>query len=240
MADGMTSNRFAAATDGTTLPQDKPTLRADQVGSLLRPQDLKDARAQHEAARLSAAQLREVEDRCILKAARLQENAGLHAISDGDFRRSAFHVDFLTSLEGWCGDDGSFPMRFRAWRRITHRSCSRSPARSGTRATSLSMPFSFSNPRPAASPRSRCPRRVSYTRAADATLSTEPRIPISRNSMTTSRRHFAPRSWRWDMPDAVTCSSTKCITRSFAIPSWLPCSPRAATVRRHSPSITPG
>jgi 5-methyltetrahydropteroyltriglutamate--homocysteine methyltransferase len=82
-----------------TLPI-KPKLRADQVGSLLRPQKLKDGREAHEAGHLSAAELRMIEDTCISEAVQLQEAAGLHAVSDGDFRRSAFHVDFLTKIEG--------------------------------------------------------------------------------------------------------------------------------------------
>jgi 5-methyltetrahydropteroyltriglutamate--homocysteine methyltransferase len=78
----------------------KSAFRADQVGSLLRSQALKTARTEHEAGRISAAQLQSVEDDCIRSVVRLQENAGLYAISDGDFRRSAFHIDFLTQLEG--------------------------------------------------------------------------------------------------------------------------------------------
>jgi 5-methyltetrahydropteroyltriglutamate--homocysteine methyltransferase len=78
----------------------RPTFRADQVGSLLRPPELKDARERHAAGQISAAELRTIEDACIRTAVRLQERAGLHAISDGDFRRSAFHVDFLTQLDG--------------------------------------------------------------------------------------------------------------------------------------------
>jgi 5-methyltetrahydropteroyltriglutamate--homocysteine methyltransferase len=78
----------------------KPTLRADQVGSLLRPPELKGARERREAGSISASELRDIEDACIRKAVRMQENAGIHAISDGDFRRSAFHVDFLTKIDG--------------------------------------------------------------------------------------------------------------------------------------------
>jgi 5-methyltetrahydropteroyltriglutamate--homocysteine methyltransferase len=78
----------------------KPTLRADQVGSLLRPPELKRARERREAGSISASELRDIEDACIRKAVRMQENAGIHAISDGDFRRSAFHVDFLTKIDG--------------------------------------------------------------------------------------------------------------------------------------------
>jgi 5-methyltetrahydropteroyltriglutamate--homocysteine methyltransferase len=78
----------------------KPTFRADHVGSLLRPQKLKDARAQREQGALSDAQLRAIEDECIDNALRRQEQAGYHTVTDGDFRRSAFHVDFLTKIDG--------------------------------------------------------------------------------------------------------------------------------------------
>ena len=100
MAAGTTSNHFAAARDGATLPQDKPTLRADQVGSLLRPHELKDARTQHEAARPSAAQLREVEDRCVRAAIARQEETGLRAATDGEYRRAYWHYDFVAGLDG--------------------------------------------------------------------------------------------------------------------------------------------
>jgi 5-methyltetrahydropteroyltriglutamate--homocysteine methyltransferase len=80
--------------------QSKPTLRSDQVGSLLRPERLKAARAAHEAGQLSQTTLRSVEDDCIRQAVEAQQRAGLHVITDGDFRRSAFHVDFLTKIEG--------------------------------------------------------------------------------------------------------------------------------------------
>ncbi|HEX4112526.1 MAG TPA: 5-methyltetrahydropteroyltriglutamate--homocysteine S-methyltransferase [Stellaceae bacterium] len=78
----------------------KPVLRADHVGSLLRPQRLKDARTQNQQGQLSAAKLRAVEDECIREVLRRQEAAGFHVVSDGDFRRSAFHVDFLTEIQG--------------------------------------------------------------------------------------------------------------------------------------------
>ncbi|HVG51827.1 MAG TPA: 5-methyltetrahydropteroyltriglutamate--homocysteine S-methyltransferase [Xanthobacteraceae bacterium] len=96
----MASSNLAEANQRTAASQGKPSFRSDQVGSLLRPQQLKDAREQHEAGKITAEQLRTVEDDCIRAAVRLQETAGLYALTDGDFRRSAFHVDFLTRLEG--------------------------------------------------------------------------------------------------------------------------------------------
>jgi 5-methyltetrahydropteroyltriglutamate--homocysteine methyltransferase len=77
-----------------------PPFRADHVGSLLRPRYLLDARDQYAKREISAEQLRSVEDRAITEAVRLQEEAGLQSITDGEFRRTYFHVDFLEQLGG--------------------------------------------------------------------------------------------------------------------------------------------
>jgi 5-methyltetrahydropteroyltriglutamate--homocysteine methyltransferase len=77
-----------------------PPFRADQVGSLLRVPEL---RAAHENAlqgRFGAAALRELQDRCIREVIRYQESVGLHAITDGEYRRSSFHADFIEKLDG--------------------------------------------------------------------------------------------------------------------------------------------
>ena len=74
--------------------------RADHVGSLLRPPDLAAARAQHAAGSLSAAALRQIEDRCIQEAIRLQEELGFKAVTDGEYRRAFWHYDFLAGLDG--------------------------------------------------------------------------------------------------------------------------------------------
>lgn len=78
----------------------KPPFRADQVGSLLRPQPLKDARAKRERGEISAPQLAEIEDREIRHVIARQEDIGLSAATDGEFRRSWWHFDFLKGLEG--------------------------------------------------------------------------------------------------------------------------------------------
>ncbi len=78
----------------------RPPFRADQVGSLLRTPAL---RAAHEKAlegRYDAAALRELEDRCIRDIIKFQESVGLHAITDGEFRRTSFHADFIEKLDG--------------------------------------------------------------------------------------------------------------------------------------------
>ena len=83
-----------------TYARSVPPFRADHVGSLLRPQYLLEARAAHAQGTLSAAGLREVEDRSIVEAIRLQEDAGLQSITDGEHRRTYFHIDFLEQLSG--------------------------------------------------------------------------------------------------------------------------------------------
>src|SRR5688572_1641871 len=78
----------------------KPPFRADQVGSLLRPAELSEARKQHKQGKLDAAKLKEIEDRSIKEAVRKQEAIGLKSITDGEFRRDWWHLDFLTQLDG--------------------------------------------------------------------------------------------------------------------------------------------
>jgi methionine synthase II (cobalamin-independent) len=73
---------------------------ADMVGSLLRPSRLTDARAERRAATLSADELRSVEDAAIEEAVRHQEDVGLPAVTDGEFRRDWWHLDFLEGLGG--------------------------------------------------------------------------------------------------------------------------------------------
>ena len=77
-----------------------PPYRADHVGSFLRPAELLDARARFQAGALSAVELRAREDEAIRDAVRLQEDLGLEGITDGEFRRTYFHIDFLEQLEG--------------------------------------------------------------------------------------------------------------------------------------------
>jgi 5-methyltetrahydropteroyltriglutamate--homocysteine methyltransferase len=78
----------------------KPPFRADHVGSFLRPKYLLDAREQHSRGEITAEQLRAVEDRAIAEIVQLQEGVGLQSITDGEFRRTYFHIDFLQQLGG--------------------------------------------------------------------------------------------------------------------------------------------
>jgi 5-methyltetrahydropteroyltriglutamate--homocysteine methyltransferase len=78
----------------------EPPFRADHVGSLLRPAALKNAREQRAKGEIDAAALKQVEDREIERAIKKQEEVGLQSITDGEFRRSWWHLDFLWGLDG--------------------------------------------------------------------------------------------------------------------------------------------
>jgi 5-methyltetrahydropteroyltriglutamate--homocysteine methyltransferase len=78
----------------------KPPFRADHVGSLLRPAALKQAREQFANRKIDAAALKAVEDREIERVIKKQEEVGLQAVTDGEFRRSWWHLDFLWGLDG--------------------------------------------------------------------------------------------------------------------------------------------
>jgi 5-methyltetrahydropteroyltriglutamate--homocysteine methyltransferase len=77
-----------------------PPFRADHVGSFLRPKYLIDAREQKARGEITAEQLREVEDKAIAEVVKAQQDVGLHSITDGEFRRTYFHIDFLEQLGG--------------------------------------------------------------------------------------------------------------------------------------------
>lgn len=74
--------------------------RADEVGSLLRPPAIKKARENHAEGKLDAEGLKAVEDDCIRDVVKKQEAIGLKAVTDGEFRRSWWHFDFLAGLDG--------------------------------------------------------------------------------------------------------------------------------------------
>ncbi len=78
----------------------RPPFRADQVGSLLRPAHLAEARARFKLGAVDAVALRKLEDEAIREVVALQVKAGLVAITDGEFRRDWWHLDFLAQLDG--------------------------------------------------------------------------------------------------------------------------------------------
>ena len=77
-----------------------PPFRADHVGSFLRPRTLLEARERHRTGAIDATELRRVEDAAIRDIVKFQEDLGLRGITDGEFRRTYFHIDFLTQLDG--------------------------------------------------------------------------------------------------------------------------------------------
>jgi 5-methyltetrahydropteroyltriglutamate--homocysteine methyltransferase len=91
-----------------------PPFRADHVGSLLRPQKLRDARAAHKAGSLDDAGLRRVEDEAITDLIALQKSVGLKSATDGELRRNSWHMDFILQLEGISQEVGgdSIPVKF--------------------------------------------------------------------------------------------------------------------------------
>jgi 5-methyltetrahydropteroyltriglutamate--homocysteine methyltransferase len=92
----MTTSTVAAPVGARAVPP----FRADHVGSFLRPKFLLDARDQFKAGTIDAAKLRSVEDEAIRGVVKFQEDLGLRGITDGEFRRTYFHIDFLTQLDG--------------------------------------------------------------------------------------------------------------------------------------------
>jgi len=82
------------------MPRTKPPFRADQVGSLLRTAPVKAAREKLKRGEIDAQALRAIEDREIEKLIARQQEVGLKAVTDGEFRRSWWHLDFLWGLDG--------------------------------------------------------------------------------------------------------------------------------------------
>jgi len=83
-----------------------PPFRADQVGSLLRPQELHDARDKARRGEMSAEALRALQDKHIRAVVAKQESVGMHAVTDGEFRRDWWHIDFLAGFDGVTLDKG--------------------------------------------------------------------------------------------------------------------------------------
>ena len=87
--------------------------RADHVGSLLRPKALLDARSRYAVGDLDAEGLREVENASILEVVRMQEEVGLRTATDGEFRRTSWHMDFIYQLGGVDKTDEKLMVHFR-------------------------------------------------------------------------------------------------------------------------------
>src|SRR5215831_12531847 len=90
----------------------RPPFRADHVGSLLRPPELRDARVRAARGEIDRAALRAAEDRAIRGAVALQESIGLQSVTDGEFRRDWWHIDFLRGFDGVETSTQSFGVKF--------------------------------------------------------------------------------------------------------------------------------
>lgn len=91
----------------------RPPFRADEVGSLLRPEEIRRAREDLESGKIDKSQLRSIEDKCIREVVAKQESVGLRAVTDGEFRRSWWHFDFLTGLDGVEWSRGTKTIQFQ-------------------------------------------------------------------------------------------------------------------------------
>ena len=94
-------------------PRTSPPFRADHVGSLLRPPELLRARDEFAAGKITAAQLRAVEDESVRGAVALQQDVGLQSVTDGEFRRSSWHMDFIYQIGGIGQVPGHLVSKFR-------------------------------------------------------------------------------------------------------------------------------
>jgi 5-methyltetrahydropteroyltriglutamate--homocysteine methyltransferase len=93
--------------------RETPPFRADHVGSLLRPAHLLEARQQRAAGGLDADELRAIEDEAIRDVVRMQQDVGLRSATDGEFRRTSWHMDFIYQLGGIRSTDQKIQVHFR-------------------------------------------------------------------------------------------------------------------------------
>ncbi|HEY7610634.1 MAG TPA: 5-methyltetrahydropteroyltriglutamate--homocysteine S-methyltransferase [Alphaproteobacteria bacterium] len=91
----------------------KPPFRADHVGSLLRPKEILEGRDKVAKGTMTKAELRKIEDKHIKDAVAFQEGVGLRAVTDGEYRRYMWHLDFLEQIEGVELREGTTTMKFQ-------------------------------------------------------------------------------------------------------------------------------
>jgi 5-methyltetrahydropteroyltriglutamate--homocysteine methyltransferase len=96
----------------TTSLRTTPPFRAEHVGSLLRPAELKTARERAASGEITADELRAVEDAAIRDAVQLQQDAGIKTITDGELRRASWHMDFVYQIGGIVKSETAMPSVF--------------------------------------------------------------------------------------------------------------------------------
>lgn len=107
----------------TSDPVSSPPFRAEHIGSLLRPRDLKEAFRARAARELGVAEFQALQDRAIRQVVRLQEDVGLQSITDGEFRRAAWSAGFIWALEGLTERDSLFEFKDEGGDTIWWRTC---------------------------------------------------------------------------------------------------------------------
>ena len=164
------------------MPDDRtPPFRAEHVGSLLRPRELKDAFRDFHDKRIDEAVFRVIQDRCIREAVALQEDVGLQSITDGEFRRGSWFAGFVDAVEGLTTRAAAFDFRDSAGGSAKFETAYVA-ASCGGGAVSRRMNSRSSAALPSAHRRSRCRRRASFTFCAATRPSMPPSIPISTRS----------------------------------------------------------
>ncbi len=106
MAESQTMNEITSGRRST------PPFRADHVGSLLRPKELLQAREDCAAGRMTREELRALEDEAIRDVVKMQHDVGLQSATDGEFRRAAWHMDFIYELGGIEKAPGDIKVQF--------------------------------------------------------------------------------------------------------------------------------
>ena len=203
------------------MSQVNPPFRADHVGSLLRPTAVHEARAACAAGEITAGDLRDVEDAAIAEAVRTVEGLGMRSITDGEFRRTWFHLDFLQQLEG-VAVTGSIAASSDAATTV-HLTPPKLSVVGPLRHVRDIQVDDYPVPRlgrPRRHRRCRSPRRRWSTSAAAGRRSTSTPIRTWRSSSPTWPRATAPSSTPSMRRGAATCSSTTptsptCATRSM-------------------------
>ncbi|MGB6451516.1 MAG: 5-methyltetrahydropteroyltriglutamate--homocysteine S-methyltransferase [Steroidobacteraceae bacterium] len=112
MTEAMTTAVQAATQNANDARRPSPPFRAEHVGSLLRPPALAAARSRYQAGELPAAELREAEDCAVRDVVRMQEEIGFQAVTDGELRRGAWHMDFLYQIGGISRTESPLKLHF--------------------------------------------------------------------------------------------------------------------------------
>ena len=194
----------------------KPPFRADHVGSLLRPAALKEAREKRARGEITADALKAVEDREIERVIKKQEEVGLQAITDGEFRRSWWHLDFLWGLDGAEKHVMDHRHRVRGGDHAQRRREGHGQARHG-RPPSDGGAFPVRRRPHQAHAEDHDPGALGDLRPPDADADRQGRLSDDGHVLGRSRQPPTARPCAGSpMPAAATCSSTRCSSRCCA------------------------